>query len=73
MAGISQMMDEQSRLKRILEILMSHEAERSICAEHDILYLQGSPPEEMNSTELEELEALNCHWDNNLDTWCIYT
>jgi hypothetical protein len=47
----------------------------SVCAEHDELFASGPPPSDITwfDTELEMLAAWGWRWDEDLDSWAIFT
>lgn len=61
-------------LVNILGILMKYVGESaSYAAEHDQLFLEGPDPKEMSPAHAELLESWGCHWDDEIETWYLFT
>lgn len=42
-------------------------------AEHDVLYVGSTPPEQIGPTDRERLNELGWKWDTDLDCWRHFT
>ncbi len=68
-------MADQNKVLRGLVILTGYKPDGStwnIDAQHDELFAQGRPPDEMDTAEVQELEDLGWHWTGE-GSWRRFT
>lgn len=70
------MMADQRMVLRGLEILQSYkpDGETWNCdAQHDELFAQGPEPSALGGDDAKELEKLGFRWDNQVESWAVFT
>lgn len=63
------------RLVGGLHILMKYDptGKDEVQNGHDVLYLGGPPPQDMAPDDVSALERLNFFWDEDEETWTVFT
>ena len=59
------------KLTEAMSILGGYGSEGNLCAEHDVLYLDG--PEDVSDAHAARLKELGVHWHQEVESWGMFT